>query len=63
MIVIRELVNSSIKPIVAAIESQDKVVIQDIGKDQVNPGANYIDVNAGIPHDDSLLSGLMTYFF
>jgi hypothetical protein len=51
MIVIRELINSSTKSIVASIESQDKVAIQDIGKDQVNPGVDHIDVNAGMFED------------
>ncbi len=48
MIIIGELINASRKPIRAAIETQDAAVIQKVAIDQVEAGADYIDVNAGI---------------
>lgn len=48
MIVVGELINSSRKAIAAAIEAKDVAAIQKIAKDQLEAGANYIDVNAGI---------------
>jgi len=48
MIVVGELLNASRKSIAAAIEKQDSSFIQQVARDQVSAGANYIDVNAGI---------------
>ena len=48
MIIIGELINASRKAIAKAIEAQDAGTIQDIAKSQVESGADYIDVNAGI---------------
>ena len=48
MYIVGELINASRKPIKAAIETQDVVAIQKIAVDQLEAGANYIDVNAGI---------------
>ncbi|SMC32027.1 methyltetrahydrofolate cobalamin methyltransferase [Sporomusa malonica] len=48
MLVVGELINSSRKAITAAIETQDVKYIQNIAKEQLEAGANYIDVNAGI---------------
>lgn len=48
MIIIGELINASRKSIRMAIEAQDAAVIQKVAKDQVDAGADYIDVNAGI---------------
>jgi 5-methyltetrahydrofolate--homocysteine methyltransferase len=48
MIIIGELINASRKTIKAAIEEQDTDTIKQIAKDQVQAGADYIDVNAGI---------------
>ena len=47
MIIIGELINASRKAVGAAIEAQDADVIKKIAKDQVDAGANYVDVNAG----------------
>jgi 5-methyltetrahydrofolate--homocysteine methyltransferase len=48
MIIIGELINASRKAIKAAIEAKDAQAIQQVATDQVEAGANYIDVNAGI---------------
>ncbi len=48
MIIIGELINASRKAIKEAIEAKDAKVIQKVAIDQVEAGANYIDVNAGI---------------
>jgi len=48
MIIVGELINASRKDISAAIESQDRGVIQEIAQSQIEAGAHYIDVNAGV---------------
>jgi len=47
MQIVGELINSSRKPIKAAVEAQDVEEIQKIAKDQHDHGADFIDVNAG----------------
>ena len=47
MIIIGELINSSRKPIKAAIEAKDADSIRKIASDQAENNAAYIDVNAG----------------
>lgn len=47
MIIIGEKINSSIPSVAAAIGSMDKGYIQKLAQDQVNAGADVIDVNAG----------------
>ncbi len=47
MLIVGELINSSRKPIKAAIDAQDTEEIQKIAKDQHDHGADFIDVNAG----------------
>lgn len=48
MIIVGELINASRKAIGAAIESQDREAIKKLAKDELDAGADYIDVNAGI---------------
>jgi 5-methyltetrahydrofolate--homocysteine methyltransferase len=48
MLIVGELINSSRKPIKAAVDAQDSEEIQKIAKDQHESGADYIDVNAGV---------------
>jgi cobalamin-dependent methionine synthase I len=48
MLIIGELINASRKTIAAHIENQDVEAIQKVARDQVDAGANYIDVNAGV---------------
>jgi cobalamin-dependent methionine synthase I len=48
MLIVGELINASRKKIAAAIENRDTGAIQTIAKDQLEHGADYIDVNAGI---------------
>lgn len=48
MIVVGELINASRKPIRPAIEAQDAETIKKIAVDQLEAGANFIDVNAGV---------------
>ena len=48
MLIVGELINSSRKAIAAVIEAQDGDAIQKVAQDQVDAGANYVDVNAGI---------------
>ena len=48
MLIVGELINASRKAIATAIEAQDQNAIQQVARDQVEAGANYIDVNAGV---------------
>jgi cobalamin-dependent methionine synthase I len=48
MLIIGELINASRKTIAAHIENQDVEAIQKVARDQVDAGANYVDVNAGV---------------
>jgi 5-methyltetrahydrofolate--homocysteine methyltransferase len=48
MNIIGELINASRKSMKTAISEQDAAAIQKVAKDQLDHGANYIDVNAGI---------------
>ena len=52
MIIIGEKINSTIKSIMSAIESQDTAFIKKLAKDQHEAGAQYIDVNAGMFLDE-----------
>lgn len=52
MIIIGEKINSTLKAVRPAIENYDIEFIQDLAKKQCEAGANYIDVNAGMFHDD-----------
>jgi len=48
MIIIGELINASRKAIGEAIEAGDAEAIQKVARDEVDAGADYIDINAGI---------------
>jgi 5-methyltetrahydrofolate--homocysteine methyltransferase len=48
MIIVGELINASRKAIGAAIENKDAETIKQVAKDELDAGADYIDVNAGI---------------
>lgn len=48
MLIVGELINASRKAIAAAIEAQDLDAIREVAKDQVQAGADYLDVNAGV---------------
>jgi cobalamin-dependent methionine synthase I len=48
MLVVGELINASRKAIGDAIKAQDRSAIQKVALDQLEAGADYIDVNAGI---------------
>jgi cobalamin-dependent methionine synthase I len=48
MLIVGELINASRKAIAAAIEAQNQEEIQQVAKNQIAAGANYIDVNAGV---------------
>ena len=52
MVIIGEKINSTLKTIRLAIENYDAAAIQDLAKKQHEAGAAYIDVNAGMFHDD-----------
>lgn len=52
MIIIGEKINSTLKAIRPAIENYDAAAIQDLAKKQYDAGASYIDVNAGMFHND-----------
>ncbi|MBE3035585.1 MAG: dihydropteroate synthase, partial [Candidatus Atribacteria bacterium] len=52
MIIIGELINTSRKAIAEAVENKDAKYIQDIAKKQVEAGAHYVDVNAGMRIND-----------
>jgi cobalamin-dependent methionine synthase I len=46
MLIVGELINASRKAIATAIEAQNPEAIQQVAKDQIDAGADYIDVNA-----------------
>ncbi|CEO88185.1 methyltetrahydrofolate cobalamin methyltransferase [Syntrophaceticus schinkii] len=48
MLVVGELINASRKDIAAAIEAQNKEEIKKVASDQVQAGADFVDVNAGV---------------
>jgi len=48
MLIVGELINASRKAIAAAKEARDRDVIQKIARDQIEAGADYVDVNAGV---------------
>ncbi|MBW2659898.1 MAG: methyltetrahydrofolate cobalamin methyltransferase [Deltaproteobacteria bacterium] len=48
MLIVGELINASRKTIREAIESKDESLIKDVASQQVENGADYIDVNAGV---------------
>ncbi|MBU0991600.1 MAG: dihydropteroate synthase [Proteobacteria bacterium] len=48
MIIVGELINASRKEIAKAIKDKNEAVIRQIAKDQVENGADFIDVNAGV---------------
>jgi cobalamin-dependent methionine synthase I len=52
MIIIGEKINSTLKSVRPAIESYDTAAIQDLAKRQYEAGATFIDVNAGMFHND-----------
>lgn len=52
MLIVGELINASRKSIETAIEAKDEEAIQKVAKDQLEAGANYIDVNAGVFVDE-----------
>lgn len=54
MLIVGELINSSIEKIAQAVKDKHKPVIQEEARKQVEAGANYIDVNAGIFLDEEI---------
>jgi 5-methyltetrahydrofolate--homocysteine methyltransferase len=48
MLIVGELINASRKSIAGFIESGDAAALQGVAKDQLDAGANFIDVNAGV---------------
>ncbi len=48
MLIVGELINASRKSIRIAIENQNESFIRDVAIQQVESGADYIDVNAGV---------------
>ncbi len=47
MLIVGELINTSRKAINEAVEKRDTAYIQQIAKEQVESGADYVDVNCG----------------
>ena len=62
MLIVGELINASRKSIETAIEVKDGEAIKKVAKDQIEAGANYIDVNAGIfvDHEAEYLKWLVS---
>jgi cobalamin-dependent methionine synthase I len=48
MIIVGELINASRKTIAEAIEKQDAAAVQKVAGDEIQNGADFIDVNAGV---------------
>ncbi len=51
MIIIGEKINATRKSIAAALEARDESVIIQTAREQVQAGANYLDVNGGDPRE------------
>lgn len=62
MLIIGELINASRKAVGEALEKRDADAIRKLAKDQVEAGADYIDVNAGgfVGREAELLKWLVT---
>lgn len=54
MIIIGEKINSTLKAVRPAMESRDKAAIIDLAKRQVEAGACYLDVNAGMFYQNEI---------
>ncbi|MDD2393016.1 MAG: methyltetrahydrofolate cobalamin methyltransferase [Eubacteriales bacterium] len=54
MIIIGEKINSTLKAIRPAMEARDSAAIIDLAKRQTEAGASFIDVNAGMFHDNEI---------
>lgn len=54
MLVIGELINGMYKQVAEAIKTQDEQIIQQLAKEQVEAGANALDVNTGPSTEDPL---------
>ena len=54
MIIIGEKINSTLKSIRPAMEARDQKTIQDLAKSQVEAGASFLDVNAGMFYDNEI---------
>lgn len=52
MFIVGELINASRKKIAEAIQARDEELIRKVAKDQVEAGADYLDVNAGVFLDE-----------
>jgi 5-methyltetrahydrofolate corrinoid/iron sulfur protein methyltransferase len=48
MIIVGELINASRKPIAEAIKARNSAAVQQVARNQVQRGAAFVDVNAGI---------------
>jgi cobalamin-dependent methionine synthase I len=60
MLLVGELINASRKSIAGFIESKDGAALQAVAKDQLEAGANFIDVNAGaFDKEDEYLRSLV----
>ncbi len=61
MLIIGEKINSSRREIFKAIESRDEGFLRNIARQQVEAGADYVDVNAGafLENEEGLLSWLV----
>ncbi len=59
MLIVGELINTSRKAINEAVEKRDAAYIQQIAKEQVEAGADYVDVNCGTQvFDEVEVSGM-----
>jgi 5-methyltetrahydrofolate corrinoid/iron sulfur protein methyltransferase len=54
MLIIGELINGMYRQVGQAIANRDKTVIQKLAQDQVNAGANFLDINTGPLSKDPL---------
>lgn len=55
MIFVGESLNASIKTVAAAINERNARFVQDLAREQVNNGANYLDLNAGTGTGDEAM--------
>lgn len=62
MFIVGELINASRKKIAEAIKARDEDLIRKVARDQVEAGADYLDVNAGVflEEEGDYLSWLVT---
>jgi cobalamin-dependent methionine synthase I len=62
MILVGELINMTRKPVEQAWKDRDEEAIASLARTQAGAGADYIDVNSGVPGEEAAWGGSSTSF-